>query len=129
VLCHYGSTHHPPAGMKPGDTIERGGQVWAFTGDTSNGLKAVFKPHEPRHQPQRRQPPTKGAEAHWQYSPDFIVCRFPGKVIRPLWWDGSDWRWRQPPAPLPLLNLQVLKAKPDAPVLVVEGEKTAGAAR
>jgi hypothetical protein len=114
--------------MKPGDTIERGGQAWAFTGDTSDGLKAVFKPHEPRHQPQRRQPPTKGAEAHWQYSPDFIVCRFPGKVIRPLWWDGSDWRWRQPPAPLPLLNLQVLKAKPDAPVLVVEGEKTAGAA-
>jgi hypothetical protein len=113
--------------MKPGDTIERGGQVWAFTGDAGDGRQAVYKLHQPL-QPQRQKPPLAGAEAHWQYSPDFIVCRFPGKVIRPLSWDGTGWRWKRPPAALPLLNLQQLQAKPDAPVLVVEGEKTADAA-
>jgi putative DNA primase/helicase len=73
-------------------------------------------------------PPTRGAEAFWRYSDTFIVTRFPGKKIRPLSWDGSAWRWKAPPAPRPLLNLEALQAKPDAPALVVEGEKTADAA-
>ena len=74
------------------------------------------------------EPPTKGAEHIWQYGPDFIVCRFPGKKLRPLWWDGSQWLWKAPPAPRPLYNLDALQQRPNAPVLIVEGEKTADAA-
>ena len=74
------------------------------------------------------EPPTKGAEHIWQYGPDCIVCRFPGKRLRPLWWDGSQWLWKAPPAPRPLYNLDALQQRPNAPVLIVEGEKTADAA-
>ena len=74
------------------------------------------------------EPPTKGAEYIWHYSSTFIVCRFPGKRLRPLWWDGSQWLWKAPPAPRPLYNLAAIAAKVDAPVLIVEGEKTADAA-
>ena len=77
--------------------------------------------------PQRPEPPTKGAEAVWRYSDTFLVCRFPGKKIRPLWWSGSRWEWKAPPAPRPLLNLERLRASTGT-VLVVEGEKTADAA-
>ena len=76
----------------------------------------------------KTEPPTKGAEHIWQYGPDFIVCRFPGKRLRPLWWDGSQWLWKAPPAPRPLYNLDALQQRPNAPVLIVEGEKTADAA-
>lgn len=73
-------------------------------------------------------PPVHGAEAHWRYSPTFVVARFPGKKIRPLSWSGSAWEWKAPPAPRPLLNLEQLTARPNAAVLVVEGEKTCDAA-
>lgn len=71
------------------------------------------------------EPPTAGAEYVWRYSSTFYVCRFPGKAIRPLWWDGDAWRWKAPPAPRPLYWARQL---PGAPVLVVEGEKAADAA-
>lgn len=45
VLCHHGSTHHPPAGLRPGDVIH--GQ-WAYTGDASDGRAATFTLHKPR---------------------------------------------------------------------------------
>jgi putative DNA primase/helicase len=74
-------------------------------------------------------PPTKGAEHVWPYGSGFLVCRFPGKRIRPLWWDGEAWRWKAPPAPRPLYRLDALRSRPDAPVLIVEGEKAADAAQ
>jgi putative DNA primase/helicase len=74
-------------------------------------------------------PPTAGAEHVWPYGSGFLVCRFPGKKIRPLWWDGTAWRWKAPPAPRPLYRLDALRQHPDAPVLIVEGEKTADAAQ
>jgi len=77
--------------------------------------------------PQRPEPPTKGAEHVWHYSDTFLVCRFPGKKIRPLWWSGSRWEWKAPPAPRPLLNLTKLRSS-DGTVLIVEGEKAADAA-
>jgi predicted P-loop ATPase len=43
VLCHYGSSHHPPEGLRPGDTHPGGdGQQWAYTKDTSDGRAATF---------------------------------------------------------------------------------------
>ena len=57
-----------------------------------------------------------------------------GKDILPLTWcrhpDGRErWTWRAFPRPRPLYGLDRLAARPEAPVLVVEGEKTADAAR
>ena len=66
-----------------------------------------------------------------------IVRRFDlpdgSKDIRPLtFWrhpDGRrEWRWKGLPAPRPLYGLDRLAARPDAPVLIVEGEKAADAA-
>lgn len=82
----------------------------------------------PRQQQPPSEPPVHGAEAHWRYSETFIVARFPGKKIRPLWFDGTSWQWKAPPAPRPLLNLPQLAERPDATVLVVEGEKAWSAA-
>ena len=73
----------------------------------------------------RPNPPTSGAEVVWHYTDTFYVCRFPGKTIRPLWYDGNTWRWKAPPAPRPLYWARRL---PDAPVLIAEGEKAADAA-
>lgn len=68
----------------------------------------------------------------------FYVYRFdpPGarKEIIPLTWcaspdgDTAAWRWQAMTAPRPLYNLPRLLARPDAPVMVVEGEKAADAA-
>jgi len=128
VLCHYGSSHHPPEGLRPGDVIDgHDGQRWAFTSDTSDRRAATFALHKPRPQAQRHEPPTKGAESVWRYSDTFLVCRFPGKKIRPLWWSGSRWEWKAPKAPRPLLNLAQLRSNTGT-VLIVEGEKAADAA-
>ena len=52
-----------------------------------------------------------------------------GKEIRPLVLEDGRWRQKSIPRPRPLYNLQALWERPDAPVLVVEGEKTSDAAR
>ena len=60
----------------------------------------------------------------------FAVVRFDdvdGKKYYPFCWVRSatseGWKARSLPAPRPLFNLNRLAARPDAPVLVVEGEK------
>lgn len=66
------------------------------------------------------------------------VCRFDlpggGKDVVPLTWarhaDGREqFRWLSFAKPRPLYGLDLLAAKPDAGVLIVEGEKAAKAAR
>ncbi|MCZ6608356.1 MAG: DUF6371 domain-containing protein, partial [Alphaproteobacteria bacterium] len=49
-----------------------------------------------------------------------IFCEGPG--------GRREWRWKGFPVPRPLYGLDRLAARPDAPVLVCEGEKTADAA-
>jgi putative DNA primase/helicase len=57
------------------------------------------------------------------------------KQFRPqtLWRDDAagalEWRWESWPAPRPLYGLDLLAAKPSAPVVVTEGEKACDAAR
>ncbi len=65
----------------------------------------------------------------------FAVCRFEtaaGKEVLPLSFGATggraSWHWRAPPAPRPLYRLDALAARPEAPVLVTEGEKAAEAA-
>ena len=71
------------------------------------------------------EPPTAGAEHVWRYTDTFIVCRFPGKKIRPLTFDGTAWRWKSPAKPRPLYWPRRTSG---APVLIAEGEKAADAA-
>lgn len=52
-----------------------------------------------------------------------------GKDIRPWRPDGAKWICKTLPAPRPLYGLDLLAQRPDVPVLVVEGEKCADAAR
>ncbi len=65
----------------------------------------------------------------------FEVWRFDtpdGKEIRPLslWRDvsGLRWRWKGVPEPRALYNLEKLAARPDAAVVICEGEKAADVA-
>jgi putative DNA primase/helicase len=67
----------------------------------------------------------------------FFVCRFDkadgGKEILPqtLCQDAQgnrEWRWRGYPPLRPLYGLDRLSERPDAPILIVEGEKTADVA-
>jgi putative DNA primase/helicase len=78
------------------------------------------------------EPPLKRGKPYWQYSSTFYVVRIDKadgeKDYLPLYWNGSKWLWKAPPAPRPLYGKQQLAIKPDAPVLIVEGEKTADAA-
>ena len=90
-------------------------------------------------------PPKHSYQARWEYRDAagtllFYVVRFrhvesAGKLYRKLAYFGPTEGWRletktyQVPAPWPLYNLEELGARPEAPVLVVEGEKAADAAR
>jgi hypothetical protein len=76
--------------------------------------------------------------AHWDYRDVFgrvilRVCRWeqPGgkKDIRPLWRSPDGWKWAHHPTPRPLFQLDRLSADIAAPVLLVEGEKSAIAAQ
>lgn len=86
--------------------------------------------------PQRH--PRLGEPSHvWRYTaPDggvlMFVTRFDpdkGKEIRPLTWSATQgWRWEALPAPRPLYRLAELTARPEARVVIVEGERAADAA-
>ena len=74
----------------------------------------------------------------WEYRDaegrlSFYVYRFDAngkKETRPVSWapGKNAWVWQYPPAPHPLYGLSDLLARPDARVVVAEGEKTADAA-
>lgn len=49
LLCHRGSTHHPPDDLKPGKVIDgHDGQQWAYTRESDDGRSAVYTLHKPR---------------------------------------------------------------------------------
>ncbi|AGA90542.1 Primase C terminal 2 (PriCT-2) [Thioflavicoccus mobilis 8321] len=50
------------------------------------------------------------------------------KQVIPQTWDGQSWRWKAPPTPRPIYGLDRLAARPEAPVVVAEGEKACDAA-
>jgi putative DNA primase/helicase len=74
--------------------------------------------------------------AIWTYrdangGPLFHVARFEddgGKKIRPLCWTGKGWKSKAWPAPRPLYVLDKIAARPDAAIIICEGEKAADAA-
>jgi len=89
-----------------------------------------------------RHPEHGQPSATWAYKDEAgrvlgYVARFDGpmgKEILPRTWclgeDGfCSWRWKSFVRPRPLYGLDRLAARPEAPVLVVEGEKSADAAQ
>ena len=76
--------------------------------------------------------------ATWTYAdpdgrPLAFVLRFDPaegrKQFYPLTYTpGGRWQWKAPPEPRPLYGLDRLAARPEAPVLICEGEKSADAA-
>lgn len=80
--------------------------------------------------------PPADAEFCWCYRtadgrPWFWVVRRQGKNIRPWAWDLDAGKWvcKGLEPKRPLYGLELLAARPEAPVLIVEGEKSADAAR
>ncbi|TXL72275.1 DUF3987 domain-containing protein [Vineibacter terrae] len=69
----------------------------------------------------------------WRYSDTFAVARFvtrAGRTIAvPAVGNGTAWYWHVPPGSLPIYGAAALPLRPDAPVLVVQGEEAADAAR
>lgn len=67
----------------------------------------------------------------------FFIDRYQGKdgksFAQLTFWRNAagciEWRWKSPSAPRLLYGLDLLAARPDAPVIVCEGEKAADAAR
>lgn len=67
----------------------------------------------------------------------FLIDRYEGKAGKSFgqltYWlhesGRSEWRWKSAPVPRMLYGLDLLAARPDAPVMVCEGEKAAEAAR
>ncbi len=51
-----------------------------------------------------------------------------GKEILPLCWTGNGWKNKAWPAPRPLYNLDKIALRPDAKIIICEGEKAADAA-
>jgi len=82
-------------------------------------------------------PDFKDAVAYWCYrdpqgDPLFYYSRHQradGKVFYWHTWDEDKWAMKGYPAPRPLYGLELLSKSPNAPVLLVEGEKAADAAR
>jgi hypothetical protein len=90
-------------------------------------------PEPPRIHPQHGQ-----VNAFWRYADQegrtlAYTVRFDqpdgSKVILPLSYGQNGWHWKALLEPRPLYGLPWLKKLPDAPVLLVEGEKTADAAQ
>ena len=125
-----GPTKTPPQAKTKGKKTKI--QAWAPIVPVPPDAPAPFNRH-PTHGVPSKMWPYKTADS----AVAFYVCRFdpPGgrKEILPLtYWQNitgdKQWRWHGLPEPRPLYNLDQLTARPEAPVLVCEGEKAADAA-
>lgn len=87
----------------------------------------------PQAHPRHGQPTTCWTYRDLAGRPLFFQCRFDPphgrKMFAPQsWTPAAGWQWKAPPAPRTLFGLEHLAARPNAPVLVVEGEKACTAA-
>lgn len=137
----------PPAGI-PADPFQPLTPAERQNAASAGGKDEVWEPLSPA--PSEPELP-RGASAVWVYRDEEgrpLCARFRieredgGKDILPLTYgrrvwidragqprDITGWHWKQAAKPLPLYGLDRLAAQPDAPVLLVEGEKTADAAQ
>lgn len=122
--------------------IPEGGKVTSVTEQKEKWTPIIPIPDDAPPPPQNH--PKGRISQQWAYNdkdgkPIFYQCRFeaiegePGKSFRPLTFCFSNqgdigWKWLAPPEPRPLYNLDKILARPDKPVLICEGEKSADAA-
>lgn len=138
------------------NNVEFGEALKILSDQYGHGAPAAPLPHQQESAPVILQksvpknsppPPSKhyklGEPVHrWTYhnadgSIAFHVDRYDtedGKEMRPLSWGGKaddapSWQWKHMPKDRPLYNLPRIIAEPDAPIMVVEGEKAADAAQ
>lgn len=72
------------------------------------------------------------ASAVYRYGAAFVIARYDlpdGKQFCPFTWRAGRWQAKAYPEPRPLYGASELAKFPDAPVLIVEGEKCADVAR
>ena len=147
VICHHGTTHHPPAVLK-GEVVDG----WAYTGESTDGRGSVFTVDKPRSRqggnrvvqfplPATAKPPAvtlarlpePGAvpPAHWPdgqklpYGPDQWVVAKGGKKYLPHHF-GTDGKpiIKAGPEPWPLWReSEALEHGPGHWVAEAEGEK------
>lgn len=135
------------AGENFGDLIDLYGKIHGVSmGDAAKQLaeKYGFSSEKP---PSYGTPPSEIAQpgatswqhykygapsAVWHYNDTFCMARYDpptGKQFAPWTLVDGQWRMKAPPKPRPLYNLAEINAGRDKPVLVVEGEKAAEAAK
>lgn len=139
--------------MRQGEAAKELGKRYGISQDyrpkTSSSATppATFKPILPVPQsapePPRRHPQHGEYSQSWRYEDEqgrtlAYALRFNtqngGKAVLPLCYgrygsNSPQWAWKALPEPRPLYGLPKLPAMPDAPVLLVEGEKPADAAQ
>ena len=115
--CHCGKSH----GVGP-----------ARDGILPRGSQGAPSVHSYRH-PQLGQPVQVWAYRYADGELAGYVARWDrpdgGKEFRPLVLEGGRWQPKGIPEPRPLYNLPELLARPDAPIMVLEGEKTCNAGK
>ena len=115
--CHCGKSH----GVGP-----------ARDGILPRGSQGAPSVHSYRH-PQLGQPVQVWAYRYADGELAGYVARWDrpdgGKEFRPLVLEGGRWQPKGIPEPRPLYNLPELLARPDAPIMVLEGEKTCDAGK
>lgn len=132
-------------GITQGDAARALADQIGFEMSADNGsgsqkhVHRICKPPEDAGEPSLRHPQHGEPVAHWIYRSSlgqvlFYVSRYEtpqGKQIIPTSWCDLCAKWvaRAWPAPRPLYGLESLARRPNRPVMVVEGEKAADAAR
>lgn len=124
--CPFHDDQHPSMTVVPDKQIwwcpvcDEGGDVFDWLqkhhGMSFNEAKQTLSPEPPV------PPIPESAELVTQYTPTFYVVRMPGKKIRPLSFNGSEWVWKRPDGKLPLFRAG------SGEKMLVEGEKAAVAA-
>ncbi|NDV61256.1 hypothetical protein G0Q06_02190 [Puniceicoccales bacterium CK1056] len=92
---------------------------------------------EPKPAPEIRHYKLGAPAFAWEYRNEAgqatgYACRYEdenGKQVLPFSWTGEKWEWRAMPEPRPLYNLPRVLNKPQAVVIIAEGEKAADAAQ
>ncbi|MBF0263072.1 MAG: DUF927 domain-containing protein [Magnetococcales bacterium] len=144
VMRQQGISFQEAVAFLAGDDVARASTPRAAPSTASVGKKDPWVPiipipddtPEPPHHYKMGAPSMRWTYRDTEGRALFHVCRFDrpkgGKEVLPLTFcQGQDgrrqWRWKGVPTPRPLYGLDRLAARPDAPVVVTEGEKAADA--
>jgi len=120
----------PGSGRKPAGSVARG--EWVSVCAVPANAPAAPETHPTLAKPVLRHAYHDAAGGLMGYVARFDIAG--GKQFLPLTWcrhtdtGNAAWRWKSWPVPRPLYGLDRLATRPDAPVIVCEGEKATDAA-